>query len=115
MSMIQAGLNTFPTPNLEVLKSLPWKSFCHRWHIAELAVFGSILRDDFSATSDIDILVTFESDARQSLMTLARIKHELEDMTGREIDILTRPSIEQSHNTARKRNILESAKAIYVV
>lgn len=33
--------------------------FCQRWQITELALFGSILRDDFQADSDIDLLVTF--------------------------------------------------------
>ncbi|NET49426.1 MAG: DNA polymerase subunit beta [Merismopedia sp. SIO2A8] len=34
--------------------------FCDRWHIIELALFGSILRDDFRADSDVDILVVFD-------------------------------------------------------
>lgn len=37
--------------------------FCRRWKILELAVFGSVLRDDFSPQSDVDLLVTFTDDA----------------------------------------------------
>lgn len=34
-------------------------AFCERWRIAKLTLFGSILRDDFSPKSDVDILVSF--------------------------------------------------------
>ncbi|MBN1937712.1 MAG: nucleotidyltransferase domain-containing protein, partial [Anaerolineae bacterium] len=42
--------------------------YCQRWNIAELAIFGSVLRDDFQPTSDIDILVSFKADARWTLL-----------------------------------------------
>jgi predicted nucleotidyltransferase len=38
-------------------------ALCRRWHVAELCLFGSTLRDDFRPDSDIDLLVTFTSDA----------------------------------------------------
>lgn len=41
-----------PTAAIEV--------FCRKWRIAELALFGSVLRSDFRSDSDIDVLVTFE-------------------------------------------------------
>lgn len=37
------------------------EAFCERWNVRELALFGSILRDDFGPDSDIDLLVTFNS------------------------------------------------------
>jgi predicted nucleotidyltransferase len=37
--------------------------FCRRWKVTELSLFGSVLRDDFRPDSDIDVLVTFESNA----------------------------------------------------
>lgn len=43
-------------------------NFCHRWHIKEFALFGSILRDDFRLDSDIDVLVTFEADTQWGLL-----------------------------------------------
>ena len=103
-----------PSPQREVLLGEPLVSLCQRWGISEFAVFGSILRDDFKPTSDVDVLVTFTPGARKGLLTLAQIKHELEDLLGREVDISTKLSIEQSHNTGRKRNILDSARVIYV-
>ncbi len=90
------------------------KQLCDRWQITEFAVFGSILRDDFKPTSDIDVLITFDANARKGLLTLARIKHELEDLLGREVDIVTKKSLEQSHNAARRQNILKAAQVIYV-
>jgi predicted nucleotidyltransferase len=47
-------------------------------------------------------------------LTLARIKHELEELLGREVDISTKKSVEQSHNTIRSQNILKSAQVLYV-
>jgi uncharacterized protein len=90
------------------------KELCDRWQIAEFALFGSILRDDFQPTSDIDVLIVFAPNARKGLLSLARIKHELEDLLGRDVDILTKQSIEQSHNLTRSRNILKSAQVLYV-
>ena len=48
-----------------------------------MALFGSVLREDFQADSDIDILVKFAPKTRQGLLTLAKIKHELETRFGR--------------------------------
>jgi len=51
-------------PNL----SLPFdeiEEFCQRWQITELALFGSVLRNDFSSESDIDILVTFDENFKR--------------------------------------------------
>ncbi len=90
------------------------KELCDRWQIVESALFGSVLRDDFKPTSDIDVLITFAPNARKGLLTLARIKHELEDLLERGVDILTKQSIEQSHNLTRSRNILKSAQVLYV-
>ena len=62
--------------------------FCHRWHITEIALFGSILRDDFNSESDIDILVTFSPVADWSLFDHVRMEQELEKIVGRKIDVL---------------------------
>ncbi len=90
------------------------EDMCDRRKITELALFGSALREDFQASSDIDILITFAPGARKGLMTLAQIKHELEDLLGREVDILTKKSLKNGQNSVRCRSILESAKVLYV-
>ena len=72
--------------------------FCQRWHITELYLFGSVLGNQFHADSDIDILIRFAPNTRQGLLTLAKIKHELETSTGRIVDIALKESIETSEN-----------------
>ncbi|MGK7954713.1 MAG: nucleotidyltransferase family protein [Crocosphaera sp.] len=87
--------------------------FCKKWGIIELSLFGSILGDQFNQNSDIDILLQFSPDSRQGLLTLAKIKYELEKMTGRVIDIAVKESIENSENEIRRQEILNTAKVIY--
>ncbi len=106
-------LSTMIIKNLD-LSIAQIKEICDRWQITEFALFGSVLRDDFNPTSDIDVLITFAPNARKGLLTLARIKHELEELLGREVDIATKKSIEQSQNTSRSHEILRSAQVIYV-
>lgn len=88
--------------------------FCRRWKISELAVFGSILRDDFSLESDIDLLVTFASDAEWSLLDHIRMEGKLASLFGREVDLVNRRAVEQSENWIRRREILSTAQAIHV-
>lgn len=87
--------------------------FCQRWNITELALFGSILGDRFHHSSDIDILIRFTPHARQGLLTLAKIKHELEARMDREVDITVKESIEKSENWVRSDEILNTAQVIY--
>lgn len=88
-------------------------AFCKRRQITELALFGSVLRDDFGPDSDIDVLVRFSPDAKLSFLSLDQMEEELSEMLGRKVDLLTRKSIEQSPNWIRRENILGSAKTIY--
>jgi predicted nucleotidyltransferase len=87
--------------------------FCQQWQIVEMALFGSILGDQFREDSDIDILIKFAPNARQGLLTLAKIKHELETRLRRTVDIALRESIENSENWIRRQEILGTAQVIY--
>jgi predicted nucleotidyltransferase len=89
------------------------QQFCERWRIRELALFGSVLRDDFRADSDLDVLVTFASDVTYSLFQLATIADELEELLHRPIDLVDRQALEQSYNHIRKREILSHSEVIY--
>lgn len=89
------------------------QAFCQRWQIAELAVFGSILRDDFDANSDVDFLYVLKPNTHWSWRDLTQAEAELVQLLDREVDLVAKVSIEQSHNWLRKRNILSSAKVIY--
>jgi len=87
--------------------------FCQKWHIIELSLFGSVLSDQFRPDSDIDILINFSSNARQGLLTPAKLKHELEDKIGREVDVALKDSVENSENWIRRNDILTTARVIY--
>lgn len=88
--------------------------FCQKWKVSEFALFGSVLREDFRPSSDIDVLVSFEPDARWSLMDIVEMQNELERVLGREVDLVERSAIEQSENYIRRRHILNSAEPVYV-
>jgi len=87
--------------------------FCKRWKIREMAVFGSVLRDDFRPDSDIDVLVTFEPDVRIGLFAFARAEMELEELLGRPVDLLTKRGVEESRNPKRRKEILDSSMTVY--
>jgi predicted nucleotidyltransferase len=88
-------------------------TFARRWGITELALFGSILRDDFRADSDVDVLVKFGDNARPNLDGWMRMREELAGLFHREVDLVDRDSIERSINWYRKRIILDSAEVLY--
>ncbi|MHB0879107.1 MAG: nucleotidyltransferase family protein, partial [Anaerolineae bacterium] len=62
--------------------------FCRRHHIRRLALFGSILREDFGPESDIDVLVEFEPEHVPGL-SFYRIQDELSQLLGRKVDLHT--------------------------
>lgn len=88
-------------------------NFCQHWGITRLALFGSILRDDFRDDSDIDFLITFAPHARQGLLTLAKMKHELESRLNRPIDLIPEASVQMSDNWIRQQEILGTAQMLY--
>ncbi|MBN1867038.1 nucleotidyltransferase family protein [Candidatus Sumerlaeota bacterium] len=63
--------------------------FCRRNRIRRLAFFGSVLRDDFGPSSDVDVLVEFEPEARVGLIGLAGMEIELSEILGRKVDMNT--------------------------
>ena len=89
------------------------EAFCQLWNIAEISLFGSVLRDDFGPDSDVDVLVTFFPEAEHGLFDLVRMQNELKEIFGRDVDIVTRKAIESSRNHIRRKAILDSARLIY--
>ncbi len=88
-------------------------AFCERWQIAELAFFGSVLRDDFGPDSDVDVMVRFRPEASHSLLSMVSMEEELSGILGRETDLLSRTAIEKSRNYIRREAILKSAEVFY--
>ncbi len=88
-------------------------AFCERWQVTELALFGSVLREDFGPASDIDVLVAFADEACHSLFDMVRMEAELKDIFDREVDLVSRRGIERSRNYLRRKAILNSAETIH--
>lgn len=64
--------------------------FCQRHHVCQLSLFGSVLRDDFRADSDIDFLVEFEPGKTPGFFKMAQMERELAAIfEGRKIDLRT--------------------------
>ncbi len=88
-------------------------AFCRKWKVAELYLFGSVLRTAFGPESDVDVLVSFLPEATPTLFDLARMQDELKSIFGREVDLVTRSGLESSRNYLRRREILDSAVVVY--
>lgn len=85
--------------------------YARRYHVRRLAVYGSALRSDFDAESDIDILVEFEPNHVPGLFGMARMERELSALLdGRKVDLRTLEDLSQYF---RQRVILE-AETCYV-
>ncbi len=89
-------------------------AFCHRNRIRSLALFGSVLRDDFRPDSDVDVLIEFEPGREPGLMELIGMQDELSGILGRKVDMVERKAVERSENYIRRRHVLESVESIYV-
>lgn len=63
--------------------------FCRERHISRLALFGSVLRDDFGPDSDVDVLVEFETAHVPGLLAMSRMERELSEIIGRRVDMRT--------------------------
>src|SRR5688572_31711158 len=83
--------------------------FCRKWKIVRLELFGSALRDDFNPeTSDLDLLVSFSTDAEWNLFDELHMEEEFAALVGRDVDMPTRTEVEQMENWIRRKRILES-------
>ncbi len=82
---------------------------CRRYHVRSLALFGSALRADFRANSDVDLLVEFEPDAHVGLLLLSRMQRELAELFGRPVDLVPRDGLKP----AIRETVLAAAQVIY--
>ena len=84
--------------------------YCRANKIARLRAFGSVLRDDFTDESDVDLLVAFERGARISLLDHVRMKRELSELLGRSVDLVSENGISKYIRDA----VFEEAEPVYV-
>ncbi len=87
-------------------------AFCRRNRIRRLALFGSVLRDDFTSESDVDVLVDFEPGQTPGL-EFFNMQDELSELLGRQVDLYTYKGIENSRNWLLREEILNSVDVQY--
>jgi predicted nucleotidyltransferase len=90
-----------PEPKIE--------SFCKKHHIRRLSLFGYVLRNDFGAQSDIDVLIEFHPDHIPGLIRLAGMENELSELLGRKVDLRTPEDLSPYF----RKDVLRSAELQY--
>src|ERR1035438_8498906 len=85
------------------------QDLCRRWKVSQLSLFGSALRDDFREDSDLDFLVSFESNATWDLLQIGQMQDELERWLGRSIDLV---ELEGLRNPIRRKRILDTRRVL---
>lgn len=105
MLALKSQLNTQIELPIEAISAL-----CCRYGVEQLAVFGSVLRDDFHADSDVDFLVVFQNNDYGPWMgKLTELEEELSSLLQRKVDLVPREMLKW---VIRDR-VLASAKVIY--
>ena len=84
-------------------------AFCKRNHIKKLSLFGSVLRGDFRAESDLDFLVEFDPEYIPGLIRLAGMEIELSEILGRKVDLRTPQDLSRYF----REEVIESAEVQY--
>jgi uncharacterized protein with HEPN domain/predicted nucleotidyltransferase len=111
MDTAQLQPQRFVTERLQISQS-EIAAFCHRWKIAELALFGSVLRDDFRVDSDIDVLFSMMTGAHLTLYDRTTAQKELEGVLGRTVDLAQK---EYLTNPFSRQEILRTHRILYPI
>ena len=82
---------------------------CRRHRVRRMALFGSVLRDDFTPQSDVDVLIEYEP-GHAGGFEFFRMRRELTTMLGREVDMHTAASLSPYF----RQEVLDEAEEIYV-
>lgn len=86
------------------------KAFCERHHITRLALFGSAIRHDFDANSDIDVLVEFQPNHTPGLNFVSMERELSQLLHGRRVDLVTPKFL----NARIREHVLREAEPLYV-
>ena len=86
------------------------QDFCRRWKVAEFSLFGSVLREDFSTQSDVDVLIDFAVDADWSLFDWLDMIEELKVLFSRDVDMVSKRGL---RNPFRRQAILAGREIVY--
>jgi predicted nucleotidyltransferase len=82
---------------------------CRRYHVRELAVFGSAARGEMRPDSDIDMLVEFFPEAQVDLVDHAGLMLELSSLLGRRVDLVSKRGLKP----LIRESILDEARLVY--
>jgi predicted nucleotidyltransferase len=107
MNQRNEGYRVLTLPEQEIAE------FCRRWKIVELSLFGSALRDAFGPESDLDFLVSYSKDSDWGLWDQTQMQQELEAISQRRVDLVSKRAIERSDNWLRRAEILATARVVY--
>ena len=83
--------------------------FCRRYRVLRLALFGSVLRDDFRPNSDVDVLVAFKPGTHVGFLTLSRMQRELSELLQRPVDLVPMDGLKP----IIRESVLSSAQDVY--
>ena len=84
--------------------------FCRRWHVTELSLFGSVLRDDFRPDSDVDVRGVFAPGTELGWQDWDGMERELAAMFGRPVDLVEKQAVV---NPFRRHHILTGRRVVY--
>jgi len=101
-----------PMVSLAELRGL-LRPFCEKHRIRRLDVFGSAGRGEAGPGSDVDLLVTLDESSPVSTAELLEMAGEAEELVGRPVDFVLRPSLEKSPNGFAREHILSTAVCVY--
>lgn len=86
------------------------RAFCEKWGVMELALFGSVLRDDFRPDSDAEVLASFKPDSQVSYRHWPDMIAEPETIFGRKVDLVEKQAL---RNPFRRSSILRNHEVVY--
>lgn len=98
---------------MDRLRELPLaalEAFSRKWGLRELSLFGSITREDFSPTSDVDVLIELPVGHPYSAFDLVDMRDELERLFSRPVDLVLKGGL---RNPRRREMILASRQVMY--
>ena len=99
--VVKSGL---PLPTAQI------EQFCRKYGVEELALFGSVLRDDFGPDSDVDVLLKFKPGYGFTFENTPDIQDELTRIFGRHVDVIEKGHI---RNPIRRQAIMDSYRVVY--
>ncbi len=86
------------------------EAFCRRFGVAEFALFGSVLREDFEADSDIDVMLQFLPGRGFTFENTPDIQDELQRIFNRPVDVIEKGRV---RNPIRRKAIMSSYQVVY--